>query len=111
MHNDLMEILRREKPPAGVMHGFSGGPGELAEWLDMGYYVTVGTAVLGAEGQGRKEVVRLIPEDRLLLESDSAKRSKDGLIEGQERVIKIARVVASWRGAPGRRSERLLPGT
>ncbi len=98
LHQELMDTLRREQPPAGAMHGFSGGLAELKEWLDLGYWITVGRAVLTPEGQGLKSMVQEIPEDRVLLESDGINKPKEGETEGQERVVKVAQVVASWRG-------------
>ena len=98
LHKELMDAISREQPPAGAMHGFNGDAVELQEWLDLGYYITVGCAVLAPEGLPLKEIVRQVPEDRLLLESDGVKRSSAGAWEGQERVIRVAQVVASWRG-------------
>lgn len=99
LHQELMDTIRREKPPAGAMHGFNGDTAELREWLDLGYYITVGCAVLTPEGEPLQEIVRQVPEDRLLLESDGVRPSPGGGWEGQERVLKVAQVVAAWRGA------------
>jgi len=98
LHKELMDTIGREKPPAGAMHGFNGDAVELQEWLDLGYYITVGCAVLTGEGQKLKEIVQQIPSDRLLLESDGVNRNAEGMWEGQERILSIAQVVASWRG-------------
>lgn len=99
MHKELQDIRRQENPPAGAVHGFSGSLDELKDWLDQGYSITVGKAVLGPEGQGLKEIVQAIPDDRLLLETDGVNRLQDGAIEGQERVVQVAQVVAAWRGS------------
>ena len=98
LHRELMDTIHREKPPAGAMHGFNGDAAELQEWLDLGYYITVGCAVLTPEKQKLQEIVRLVPEDRLLLESDGVKPAAGGGWEGQERIIQIAEIVAAWRG-------------
>ena len=97
-HKELMDAIKREEPPAGVMHGFGGDDAELKEWLDLGYYITVGMHVFTPESVRLKEIVQQLPEDRLLLESDSADHSPEGALEGQERVIRVAQLVASWRG-------------
>lgn len=101
MHKEMMETIGREKAPAGIMHGFNGDAVELKDWLDLGFLIAVGRAVLTPEGQGMKDVVQKIPEDRLVLETDGANRTKDGNVEGQERVVRVAEVVASWRGTTG----------
>lgn len=98
-HREIIDVLRQEKPPVGAIHGFNGRVDELKEWLDLGYYVSIGRAVLRAEGQDLKAMVQQIPEERLFLETDGVARSKEGVLEGQERVIQVAQVVASWRGS------------
>jgi TatD DNase family protein len=98
LHKELMDAIKREEPPAGVMHGFGGDDAELKEWLDLGYYITIGMHVFTPESVRLREIVKQLPEDRLLLESDSADRSPEGVLEGQERVIRVAQLVASWRG-------------
>jgi len=97
-HKELMNILKEEDPPCGAIHGFNGNEEELKDWLELGYYFTVGRTVLTPDGEKLKEVIKKIPLEKLLLESDGATRLADGTIEGQERVIKVAEVVASWRG-------------
>jgi len=97
LHRELMDAIKREQPPAGVMHGFGGDDAELKEWLDLGYYITVGMHVFTPESVRLKDIVKQVPSDRLLLESDSADRSPAGELEGQERVIGIAKLLASWR--------------
>jgi TatD DNase family protein len=101
LRRELIEVMKQEQPPAGAMHGFNGDAGELRGWLDLGYFITIGRGVLAPEGQDLKEMVKLIPEDRLLLETDGAGRSPDGVLEGQDRVVQVAQVVASWRGTTG----------
>ena len=96
-HAEMMEALKEETPPAGIIHGFTGAVAELKGWLDLGYYVSIGRAVLGSQAQGLKAMVQQIPGDRLLLETDGPDRSRGGVLEGQERVVQVAQVVASWR--------------
>jgi len=97
-HKEMMELLRSENPPPGAIHGFEGDAAALKDWLDLDYYVTIGRAVLGAEGEKLKAAVQQIPENRILLETDSASRSPEGVLEGQARVVQVAKVVALWRG-------------
>jgi TatD DNase family protein len=97
-HKEMMQLLRAEKTLSGCVHGFEGTIADLKEWLDLGYYVSIGRAVLGVEGEKLKAPIQQIPDDRLLLETDSASRSSEGVLEGQARVIQVAEVVAAWRG-------------
>jgi len=97
-HQELMEAIHREKPPVSAIHGFGGDLAELEEWLGLGYYISIGRAVLGQEGEKLKAIVQRIPQDKLILETDGAGRSSKGVPEGQARVVQVAQVVASWRG-------------
>jgi TatD DNase family protein len=98
-HQELMEAIHQEKPPVSAIHGFGGDLNELKEWLDLGYYVSIGRSILGEEGERFKAIVQRIPEDKLILETDGASRSSKGALEGQARVVQVAQVVASWRGS------------
>ncbi|MCZ8131464.1 MAG: TatD family hydrolase [Steroidobacteraceae bacterium] len=72
-HADFVRILRsygRDLPPA-VAHCFTGTADEAAEYLDMGLHVGI-TGWICDERRGRHldAVVRLVPADRLMLETD-----------------------------------------
>jgi TatD DNase family protein len=79
-HGDLMAILREEdsRGVQGMCHGFQGGLDELRDWLDLGFYVSVGPNSLGLVKTPHDtvppltdEVLRAIPEERLLTETDA----------------------------------------
>ncbi len=98
-HAEMIQALRQEKVPGGAVHGFSGSDEELRDWLDLGFYVSVGLAVLLPEGEQLKPMVQSIPQGKLLLETDSATSASLGSpAEGPARVVQVAGVVASWRG-------------
>jgi TatD DNase family protein len=73
-HPRFVEILRahRNRLPRAVAHCFTGEAAELRAYLDLGLYVGI-TGWICDERRGRhlKELVREIPRDRLLLETDS----------------------------------------
>lgn len=58
--------------PAGVAHCFTGGPEELADYLDRGLYVGV-TGWLCDERRGHalREAARILPLDRVMIETDA----------------------------------------
>jgi TatD DNase family protein len=66
------EILKRYKLPNAVAHCFTGEKAELHAYLDLGLYVGI-TGWICDERRGAHllELVRDIPADRLLLETDS----------------------------------------
>lgn len=73
-HADFMDVLRRyrDRISAGVVHCFTGTEAELREYLDMDLYIGV-TGWLCDERRGThlRELLRLIPADRLMLETDA----------------------------------------
>jgi len=95
-HEELMQLLRTERPPIGAAHGFEGNESELADWLNLGYYVSIGRAILAPGSERLKPLVLKIPQDRLLTETDSASRNAEGVLEGQARVVQVTEVLADW---------------
>ncbi|WP_411678220.1 TatD family hydrolase [Caproicibacter sp.] len=68
-HGDTMELLRRHRP-AGVIHCFSGSVEMAAEAVRLGMYLGVGGSVTFKNARVPVEVVKSLPRDRLLLETD-----------------------------------------
>ena len=70
----LIEILRTDfsKDRNGVVHCFSGDRNELEAYLDMGLYIGI-TGIVTIKGRGAdlRKMVPLIPEDRILIETDA----------------------------------------
>ncbi len=73
-HDDFIEILQPAlgKIPRAVAHCFTGGETELREYIDMGLYIGI-TGWICDERRGAhlQEIVGLIPDNRLLLETDA----------------------------------------
>lgn len=69
-HGDLYALLEKYRP-RGVVHCFSGSV-ELAEHaLRLGMYIGLGGAVTFKNARKPAEVARMVPPDRLLLETDA----------------------------------------
>ena len=92
-HQDMMVILSQEMSPdvKGSVHGFSGDRAVLNDWLDMGFYISIG-GKRGApdEVSASPEIVTDIPLDRLVTESEGA--------NGPAGVVSVAETLASIRG-------------
>lgn len=72
-HEDVVRILREEKAKevGGIMHSFSGS-WEIAKMcLDMGFYISFGGPLTFKNAKQPKEVLKQVPMDRLLVETDS----------------------------------------
>ena len=69
-HNDTLEILKKHKPK-GVLHCYSGSNEMAKEILKLGMYIGVGGVVTFKNARKTVEVVKDLPLDRLLLETDA----------------------------------------
>lgn len=69
-HEDTMNLLKKYKPK-GVVHCFSGSVEMAKEILKLGMYIGMGGAVTFKNAVKPVEVTRMLPLDRLLLETDA----------------------------------------
>lgn len=70
----LLEILRATPSTrrTAVVHCFSGTAAELAQYLDMGFYIGItGIVTVSKRGQSLRQMIPSIPLDRLLIETDA----------------------------------------
>jgi len=123
---DCARVLREEGLPArgGVIHCFTGDAAAARAYLDLGLHLSVAGIVTFGTAKGIREAVRLVPRDRLLVETDSPYLSPvpyRGKRNEPARVVETARKVAELWGASleevarvtGENARRLLglPGT
>lgn len=69
-HSDTLEILKEYKPK-GVVHSFSGSVEMAEELLKIGLYIGVGGVITFKNAKKLPDVVKMLPEERLLLETDA----------------------------------------
>lgn len=69
----FLEILKTHYVKrTGVVHCFSGNQREMEEYLELGLYIGVtGILTIKTRGAGLRKLVPLIPEDRVLIETDA----------------------------------------
>ena len=87
------EVMKVVKPfvgviPAFLFHGFSRSEGLLPEIVALNGFVSVGPAVLNDHAVNYRALVRRLPLDRLLVETD------DDVSDGQTRADTLAAVFA-----------------
>jgi len=70
---ETLQILREEKAweIGGVIHCFSDGWEEAKSYLDLGFFISISGIITYRKAGGLREVVRRIPEDRILVETDA----------------------------------------
>lgn len=73
-HEDCMRLLRRRaeqgRMPAGIMHCYTGGWDCARVYLDLGLYISFSGALTFKNAPALQEVCRIMPEDRILVETD-----------------------------------------
>lgn len=72
-HGDTMEIFKKSdiQKVGGVLHSFSGSVEMAQECLRLGLYLSISGPVTFSNGKKTVEVVREVPLERLLIETDS----------------------------------------
>ncbi len=68
--DDTAAILREERPPSGIVHCFTGGPDRARAYLDLGLHISIAGVVTFKNAQDLREAAKLVPADRLLVETD-----------------------------------------
>ncbi|SNZ18265.1 TatD DNase family protein [Terribacillus aidingensis] len=69
---DIIPILREEGAAevGGIMHCYSDEADLVQEFLDMNFYISLGGPVTFKNARAPKEVAKMVPPDRLLIETD-----------------------------------------
>lgn len=72
-HKDIMDVIKAEKAytAGGVFHCFTGSVEMAREVLSMGFHIALGGAVTFKNAHKPVEVAKYVPDDRLLIETDS----------------------------------------
>ena len=72
-HGDMIDLMRSMKArlTPGIIHCFSGSAETAREYLRMGYYISFAGPVTFKKAPKLQEAARLVPRDRLLIETDS----------------------------------------
>lgn len=68
---DVVAVLRASGVERGVFHCFTGDAAFARQALDLGFHVSLAGIVTFPRAEALREVARLVPEDRLLVETDS----------------------------------------
>ena len=68
--DDTLALLR-EIPSRGIIHCFTGSSAFAKKLLDLGFYVSISGIVTFKSADNVRAAARVIPDDRLLLETDS----------------------------------------
>lgn len=70
-HKETVALAAKAGGVRGIAHGFNGDEAMLRDWLDLGFYISLGMAVTDSKETALHKLLRKIPIDRLLIETDS----------------------------------------
>ena len=99
--DDTFRILAEEQAADGVFHCFTGDRAMAQRALDIGFHVSLAGIVTFPKALELKEVARMVPLDRLLVETDSpylAPVPHRGGRNEPAHVVRVAEVIAELRG-------------
>lgn len=97
---EVQRIMRGYEGP-GVIHCYTGGPSELAGFVEMGLHISFAGVLTYASGSGVREALRLVPAERLLIETDCPYLSPEPWRRGRNEpsyLVKTAEAAARTRG-------------
>jgi TatD DNase family protein len=101
--DETLQVLREERVEAGVMHCFTYGPDVARRVVDLGLYVSFSGIVTFRNAVEVREAARLVPLDRLLVETDSpylAPEPRRGGRNEPARVVDVAKGLAAVLAQP-----------
>jgi len=78
-HEDTVELLRSVPGVRGVMHCYTMGPEELGPYLELGFFISFSGVVTYPRNVQNREAARMVPEDRILFETDCPYLAPQGL--------------------------------
>ncbi len=101
---EMVEVMQRTKKfPAGQFHCWAGGKSFLKMVLDKGFYVSFCGNITYKSAENLKQLIKLVPLDRLLLETDSPYLSPEprrGSFNEPANVTILAEYIANLLGSP-----------
>jgi len=105
---DTLEILKKY-PVRGIIHSYSGSVEMAAIYIKLGYSISFGASVLFPNAKRPAEVIRSIPLDRLLIETDAPYQSpvKDHRHEPED-VVNIYKAISQIKAIPMEELETLV---
>lgn len=100
-HGALLGWLRSRVSVRGVMHAYSGSAELVREWVALGLHVSFAGALTWPGARRAPEACRVVPADRLLVETDApyqTPRPHQGESNRPERLDVVVRAMAELRG-------------
>lgn len=97
-HDRLLPLLRRFGTVQGVLHSYSGGPDLVAAYLSTGLHLSFTGILCNPQARKPHASLRLVPLERLLLETDSPDQAPGGGRNEPARVVEMLAMAEAIRG-------------
>ncbi len=100
---ETQEIIKRYPDVNGIIHCFSGNTEVLKTALNLGYYISYAGNVTYKSNNALRETLKYVPQDRLLLETDSPYLTPvplRGKFNTPQYIIHTYKAVAEYLGKP-----------
>jgi TatD DNase family protein len=96
----LIEILREHTAPRILLHAFGGAPELIPELVELNCWFSFCGAVMDTQAKRMRASVAAVPDDRLLIETDSPDFTPPGCSSSNEpaNLVHSARAIAELRG-------------
>lgn len=107
----VLGVLRQFPKIRGVLHSFPGSGEAAKPFLDLGFYVSVSGAATRENARKVVSLLRYLPPDRLMLETDAPAILIEGLAPGQVEPCHLPRVLAAVSKHTNRPLETLAQET
>jgi TatD DNase family protein len=81
-HDEALSIVAEARPRTGnpgMVHCFTAGPDEARRWLDLGFHISFSGIATFKKATDIRDAAKLVPDDRLLLETDAPYLSPEPL--------------------------------
>ncbi|SFA76631.1 TatD DNase family protein [Cohnella sp. OV330] len=115
-HQDFVSMLKEHGAPKAVVHCFTGTYAELKAYLDMGFHIGI-TGWICDERRGKplRDLVRNIPLDRLMVETDAPfltpRDLKEKPAEGRNEPAFLQHILQAVAKCIGRPAEEVAKAT
>lgn len=104
--NEMLGFIGRMRP-AGVMHCFTQGPDYCTKCLDLGMHISFGGNITYKNSDEVREAVKIVPDDRLLVETDSPYLSPQVVRGTTNHPGHLGYVIEALAGIRGDTAERI----
>lgn len=94
-NDDVYSLLRRNPvPKGGVIHGFQGSLVQAQRFIDLGFKLGIGGAIVWPRGKKLRQIVTKLPIESFVLETDAPDMPLPGMMKGHNTPLSILEIAA-----------------